>query len=377
MYRILLLIVALITYASLYPWSFHYHPLTANPIWLLAHSWPARLERSLVRDVILNVLVYIPLGAAAFLAIARRHRVAASICFSILLGFLLSTSIELIQIFEPTRFSSALDVATNTLGACVGACLGWIIFPRYQAVRSRRHVAWRRSPAPFLLAAIWLGYELFPLFPHFGLMTLPQRLLDLARGPLSPLDLLASAVEALIVGLCLEVQFGQETRIPFVCFLLAVPVRLQLLGRTLSLNDLLGAAVGFGLWSVLPRLARPRYRIVTAAALAMLLVRGMAPFHFAPVRAPFSWRPFTVSMGNEWMESALVLLRKVFDYGSAVWLVHMTGARYRVAAVAVAALLAAIEVTQMWLPGRASESTDPIIAMMMGFILWRLEKDRR
>jgi hypothetical protein len=43
----------------------------------------------------------------------------------------------------------------------------------------------------------------------------------------------------------------------------------------------------------------------------------------------------------------------------------------------VAVILATIEFVQRWLPGRAAESTDPILAIMLGFILWRLDKERR
>ena len=40
MYRILLLVIALIVYGSLYPWDFHPAQLAASPLWILLHSWP-------------------------------------------------------------------------------------------------------------------------------------------------------------------------------------------------------------------------------------------------------------------------------------------------------------------------------------------------
>jgi len=64
---ILLLVVVLIVYGSLYPWNFEARQLDANPFVLLFNSWPTRLNVSLIRDFILNVLLYIPLGITAFL----------------------------------------------------------------------------------------------------------------------------------------------------------------------------------------------------------------------------------------------------------------------------------------------------------------------
>ena len=66
MYRLLLLIVALIVYGSLYPW--HFAASDVNPIAVLLHSWPQRWGLFTAKDVALNVAVYVPLGICAFLA---------------------------------------------------------------------------------------------------------------------------------------------------------------------------------------------------------------------------------------------------------------------------------------------------------------------
>ena len=40
MYRLLLLVIALIVYGSLYPWHFDFDRSGANPLWVLLHAWP-------------------------------------------------------------------------------------------------------------------------------------------------------------------------------------------------------------------------------------------------------------------------------------------------------------------------------------------------
>lgn len=70
-------------------------------------------------DLVLNILMFVPLGFAYRLTRPRGQptewgRVA-------LLGLILSGTIELLQLFAPTRFTSLFDLATNTIGALVGA----------------------------------------------------------------------------------------------------------------------------------------------------------------------------------------------------------------------------------------------------------------
>ena len=45
--------------------------------------------------------------------------------------------------------------------------------------------------------------------------------------------------------------------------------------------------------------------------------------------------------------------------------------------VAVAGVLAAIEAIQRYLPGRTPEITDPILALVLGAMLWRIEEDHQ
>jgi glycopeptide antibiotics resistance protein len=70
-------------------------------------------------DTVANVLLFVPLGFLYRLARPPgRDRAAVSV---LLLGVLTSCGIEAIQLFEPARFSSPIDVAANGLGAWLGA----------------------------------------------------------------------------------------------------------------------------------------------------------------------------------------------------------------------------------------------------------------
>jgi glycopeptide antibiotics resistance protein len=72
-------------------------------------------------DIVANVLLFVPLG---FLyPLTRPGAEQPSPSRALLLGLGLSTLIETTQVFEPDRFVSGIDVATNGAGAWLGALL--------------------------------------------------------------------------------------------------------------------------------------------------------------------------------------------------------------------------------------------------------------
>ena len=74
-----------------------------------------------VFDLVMNVAMFVPLG---FLyRVTRPRRAARAWWMAIVLGAIVSASIESAQLFESTRYSSLLDVLTNTIGAGIGSLL--------------------------------------------------------------------------------------------------------------------------------------------------------------------------------------------------------------------------------------------------------------
>jgi len=134
--------------------------LTPLPEWLGSreHFWGSLAPRSLGAwiDVVDNVVLYLPFGCALAAAGVRRKRSVG------IAAFAMSTAIELLQFIVPGRDPSASDIATNTVGAIVGAVLFW-----RDVGKARAAVAWidraasgLRSPDPrhanvFIL--IWSG----------------------------------------------------------------------------------------------------------------------------------------------------------------------------------------------------------------------------
>ena len=74
----------------------------------------------IVLDTFLNVLLFIPFGYLLTLLLSSRVR-KHTIVWAVLCGLFLSLSIELLQLFLADRFSTILDLTTNTTGTLIGA----------------------------------------------------------------------------------------------------------------------------------------------------------------------------------------------------------------------------------------------------------------
>jgi VanZ family protein len=325
-------------------------------------------DRFLVRDVVLNVVVYVPLGAAACLTwLPHFPRAAAAAAAAF--GFTLSLSMELLQNYVPGRTTSLCDLTTNTLGAAAGACLALAFAPR---ILPRLHARARlASRGAVLLLACWATYQLYPFFPIFSSTHLRQALHDLilARA-VSPVAVWAAAAEWFAAALALEAILGQLGASWFPGAMLAMALRMLMPLRSLTLEEVAGALLALLIWEVPP--SKRRLAVGLVISLSAIFLAELAPFHFTRHAAPFSWIPLGATFENERWGALVILMRKAFFYGSAVWLLVRAGIRYPVAGAALAVELFLLEMVQCYLPGRTPEITDALIAVVMAAALWAL-----
>ena len=371
MYRLLLLVIGLIVYGSLYPWHFDFEGSGANPLWVLLHAWPRGIDRFVLRDIPINLLIYLPLGMAAFLAAARRHGRLVAFYAALLIALGLSASMEMLQIYDPGRTCSLLDMLCNVCGAAAGA-LAAMVFHQ-QLVSLAWHKPGRHGPAALLLAACWASYQLYPFFPVFSQTRLRASLRLLAQTTsFSAMEIWASAAEWLAAALVLEALLGGLRPRWLLAAMACLPLRLFIVGRSLTLNEALGAALALLLWSLLPERKRLLAGLVLLAAATVL--RELSPFRFEATPHPFSWIPFAATFESERQSATVILLRKTFEYGALVWLFRRRGISYAGAAAAVAGSLAVLETMQRYLPGRSPEITDSVLTLLMTLVLWWLSR---
>jgi hypothetical protein len=84
-----------------------------------------RFTRSYLMDVLTNTLGFIPFGFffSAYLWMRKPRSIFRLILMSVIIAGSMSLSIELIQVYLPTRSSQLTDVITNILGTAIGVGL--------------------------------------------------------------------------------------------------------------------------------------------------------------------------------------------------------------------------------------------------------------
>src|SRR5207302_6704601 len=129
-------------------------------------------------DVLLNILLFAPLGAALALELSSVTRCALS-------AALLSATIELAQLYIPGRDSSLGDVLSNTLGGTLGApftrmAVLWLLPSPARAARLSRTAA--LAAAAVCWATGVLLTPTFPDAPYYGQWTPSLAHLELYHG---------------------------------------------------------------------------------------------------------------------------------------------------------------------------------------------------
>lgn len=366
--RILLLTTALIIYGSLYPWQFHAAPIPASPLWILLHSWPTQFNRFILKDIPVNLLMYVPFGTSAYLAL-RRAPLWLRLALPLAGAIALSGSMEMIQIYDAQRVCSLLDFATNVSGCVLGIALGTGIEGSGVALPA---LAPNGSAGLYLLLC-WLAARTFPFMPDLSRAHLAAKWTLFRAAHLMPLEAAGSLLAWLVAWRMLVFALGEvNARTAGPWLLLVVPARFFIAGLTPTWVD---AAVAVSAWLVWSGWLSHRRRVdlpLAAVLVAMITLHGLAPFDFASRAQEFWWVPFRSLAHTEWQTGFAVILEKVFLYGSTLWLCFAAGLPALFAVVSLVLLLAMIEAAQIYLPQHVAESTDPVLALLVGSLLMAL-----
>jgi glycopeptide antibiotics resistance protein len=127
--RALLVAWILVILFIVVPWGrFQDHSHWARVNWIPFGGWPFR-----PRDIVLNVLFYMPFGYLQARLTGHQPWLRAG-----LPAFALSTATEFTQVFSHGRFPSINDVICNVLGALAGIALSNRSIRSSRAIRSGR-----------------------------------------------------------------------------------------------------------------------------------------------------------------------------------------------------------------------------------------------
>lgn len=348
-------VLAAIVFGCLYPLEFHSAFSLRRAIAVLELTWR---QFDLSDHAILNILLYAPLGFFGVRALTILPPALRVVAVSAA-GFLLSTSIELIQVFERSRMATFGDIYANTLGAFAGGLFGL-------------------TSIPFagLMAACWTAGRLYPFVP----MLTPAKVLA-AIAPLrhisyvSPMELYRYFIGWLAVAVMLEESGARGWSVLLPPIVLVS--RLGILNATLSPEEAGGTIAAMLVWALLLCRAPGRIRagIIAAGFAVWLILQSLAPFHFSAEPRHFGWIPFLSFLNAPSEVAVRSFLEKSFEYGAFAWLLVRSGIPWPVAAGGGTALMIGLRALQVYLPGRSAEITDAILFVLLACVMRLMDAD--
>jgi hypothetical protein len=155
----LIAIIGMIAYGSLYPLAFHWPVDAVGPLHTLLHGWDRIPGRG---DFVSNILLYIPLGFIGTITVGRRVGLS-QVALTLLMGFGLSFSVEILQYYDAGRDTEATDLYANMLGTAMGGAIGWFFGQDFR-LPLVREISANRVPA--LLLTAWLGLSPLSVRAH-------------------------------------------------------------------------------------------------------------------------------------------------------------------------------------------------------------------
>jgi VanZ family protein len=362
------IIVAVILYGSLYPFTFYQPEGGVGPLKHLVRSWAEKPGRG---DFIANIFLYLPLGFFLSLAAAGSGRTLPRILLVTLAGGALSTTMELTQYYIAGRVSAADDVYANLIGTLLGAIVGNFAGGHFLWLPIREIAANR---VPSLLLALWLAYRLYPYVPAIDLHKYWDALKPVVFHPRpTGYDLFRYTAIWLTVGSLIESVGGRRRGwLLFPLFIAAVlSAKVLIVGKTLSAAEIGGAAIALAVWLLLAISVSARIRATATALLlsAYILAERLEPFQFSAYGRAFGWTPFRSFLYGSVEVNILSFLEKTFLYGALIWLLDKSGLRSGVSTILVAIMLFAASWAETYLPGRSAEITDALMALLIGIIM--------
>jgi len=344
-------IAVVILYGSFSPFHFYAHQDPRGPLGVLLASGLRPYSRD---DVVANVLLYLPLGFFAALALQKRS--LSVLAAATAAGFTLSALVELFQYYDMGRYQELTDICSNTFGTLVGALLGG-----FAADAARRRVA---SPYLAMMLACWLGFRWYPGNPPVVNVRMGAFLVG---SSIPPLDLLRFLAAWLAVGAMLEsLSGGSRIALPV---LLVVSLLMRAWAVDVEPAEILAGAAAAALWSGLLWRLPNRAAIVAAVFVVSVAVLALAPFHFSATARAFTWAPFRnfIQAGTD--NGMRSFFEKAFVYGAMVWLLVSAGLSTGAATAFGATLVFGLRLLQVYLPGRSAEITDTVMVLILAAMM--------
>jgi hypothetical protein len=291
------------------------------------------------------------------------------------IAVVLSAGLEMVQLYDPLRYCNAVDVIANLIGTGIGlTAVRAFAYPFQAFLQQSRSLL---DPLAIVLLVCWTAYLLFPCLPEVAGPSLADKFVAFAYGPFKLMVFLSAAVTWFVLAHVATAATITSSVKWLLAGTLVIPLQLVIATRQPALAEFAGAAAGSIVFKLLEH-----YRcapIVGACAVFFVLVvraTTLPPAGTSVMDGSFGWIPFAALLDAEdWQNGFVLALDKVFYFGLAIWTIHAAGTRLRTATLTTAALLACVEAWQMRVPGSIVETSDPVLALLLGYVFTLINQE--
>jgi VanZ family protein len=357
--RALALVTILICYGSLYPFDFTQPqaPAQASRSFLTHIQWLGSRA-----DALGNLALFVPFGFFAVTSLAKRSAAFRGIT-TLVAAFGLAFTLQILQLYLPSRSAALGDVFWNMIGAAAGIALVQAV-----GLRSVSFAKWPGS-IPGAIIALWLAFELIPFVPSLDWQEIKISVKPLLRAELSIGAFALHSAALLLAGEALQRLCKPKRVLPT----LAAAATVVFVGKVLVYTQkvdwslVAGLAVGYSTWLLVR--SWPVTRRVALVAIVLMLayaVAALSPFRLADAPRGFDWVPFAGLLRGSMLENTRALLASLLVFAGIAWLARDAGGSATAASIALAGLALILELAQMYVVSRSPGVTEPILALGAG-----------
>jgi len=365
---LLAVVVALILYVSLWPFSFGADgPGVAATLRQL--SW-ARASRA---DMFNNVLLYVPLGFCLALVVEPRLGRLATLVAGLAGGAALSLGMEIMQASIAPRVPSLTDLSLNAAGSFAGAVAGSAWHALGARMTPRGNPMGRSGAVALTVLVLWLIARLWPVWPDASLRQLKRAVRPLFTPELAWTELAGFFVGWLVVAQAVFHLARRQRSVDSFLVVIAVVLagRMFTAGNTLVLAELAAIAV---LLPVLVLLSRVEDR-GRSALIAATLGTWLVAVALLPALGSLSEASVEVPAIAEFLSRnpppPAQLAGKAFSYVALAWLLAGAGLFAHVAAGVTVLLVLLLGLLQVGTVAPAYGWIDLVIAVIAGLMVAR------
>ena len=369
-----ILVIFLISYGSLYPFNFQWQSLQSVE-WL---EWLTSFRHHTTRsDILANFLLFAPFGFFGVLSLAKPagRQSVWGLGWIIVSGVFLALGLQVLQFFLPSRVPTAGDALINLTGILAGC--GAAIYVSSRRVRRwfASHYIPEYSPTLVLLI-LWAAMTFFPYIPSLDWQNIKDGLKAVIQK-----DITFSGMVWYLATWCICLYsarkvFQQHWSLFRLLLLVGGFLVLEVLviRNTLSPNSVIVIPLAIVITQWLR--AEVVAVVILAALLVSLFARSLFPLEAASPDQSFSLIPFSGFLSGSMWYNILTLLEKLLLYSGLVYFSYRLIGNWLVATVAITGLLLTIEIMQLFVGDHTPELTDPILAIILGYLFAQMDDSK-